>query len=305
MSLHVVVGAGPVGTATAKLLVERGDRVRMVTRRGTGPEHAAIERIAGDATDKAHLSALASGAVALYNCANPLYHRWLIDWPPLATALLAAAESSGAVLATVSNLYGYGLVNGPITAATPLGATHPKLRLRADMWRDALAAHQAGRLRATEVRGSDYIEANSLFTFALAAPLTAGKRAYVPADLDAPHSWTSIEDVARTLVLVATQERAWGQAWLVPTNPALTIREIATRFTTVRDLPPPKLSAVPYAVLWAAGLFSPMMRELRATNYQWDRPFLLDSTLTEKTFGLTPRPIDTALAAIPPTSPSA
>jgi len=181
MSLHVIVGAGPVGTATARLLAERGELVRVVTRRGTGPEHAAIERITADATDAARLSALAAEAIALYNCANPLYHRWLTDWPPLASALLAAAERSGSVLATVSNLYGYAPVDAPITPATPLAATHPKLRLRAEMWRDALAAHQAGRIRATEVRGSDYIEANSIFGFALAAPLSAGKRAYVPA----------------------------------------------------------------------------------------------------------------------------
>lgn len=303
MSLHVIVGAGPVGTATARLLAERGEQVRMVTRRGTGPEHASIERIAADATDAARLSALAAGAVALYNCANPLYHRWLTDWPPLASALLAAAERSGAVLATVSNLYGYGPVDGPITPATPLAATHPKLRLRAEMWRDALAAHQAGRIRATEVRGSDYIEANSIFSFALAAPLSARTRAYVPAALDVPHSWTSIADVAKTLVMVATREQAWGHAWLVPTNRALTVRELASRFTTLRGLPAPKLTTVSYAALWAAGLFSPMMRELRATNYQWTRPFVLDSTLTEQTFGLTPTPIDTALAAIPATDP--
>jgi nucleoside-diphosphate-sugar epimerase len=298
MSLHVIVGAGPVGTATARLLAKRGERVRVVTRRGTGLEHAAIERVAADATDAARLSALAAGAIALYNCANPLYHRWLTDWPPLASALLDAAERSGAVLATVSNLYGYGPVDAPITPATPLAATHPKLRLRAQMWRDALAAHKAGRIRATEVRGSDYIEANSIFSVALAAPLSAGKRAYVPAALDVPHSWTSIADVAHTLVTVATREQAWGQAWLVPTNPALTIRELATRFTTLRRLPAPKLTAVPYAALWAAGLFSPLMRELRATNYQWTRPFVLDSTLSEQTFGLTPTPIDTALTAV-------
>ena len=79
MSLHVIVGAGPVGTATARLLAERGEVVRVVTRRGTGPEHAVIERIAADATDATRLSALAAGAVALYNCASPLYHRWLTD----------------------------------------------------------------------------------------------------------------------------------------------------------------------------------------------------------------------------------
>src|SRR6185295_7177970 len=125
MSRHVIVGAGPGGTATARLRVERGEQVRVVTRRGTGLEHPAIERVAADATDSARLSTLAAGAAALYNCANPLYHRWLTDWPPLASALLAAAERSGAVLASVSNLYGYGPVDAPVNAATPLAATHP------------------------------------------------------------------------------------------------------------------------------------------------------------------------------------
>ncbi|MGE5289073.1 MAG: NAD-dependent epimerase/dehydratase family protein [Micromonosporaceae bacterium] len=299
MSLHVIVGAGPVGTATANLLAGRGEKVRLVTRRGSGPEHPAIEKVAADATDAQRLSALASGADALYNCANPLYHRWLTDWPPLASALLTAAERSGAVLVTASNLYGYGPVDEPITAATPLAATHPKLRVRADMWRDALAAHNAGRLRATEVRASDYIEANSIFTVVMAKPLLAGKRAYVPAHLDAPHSWTSIADVAKTLVTVSADERAWGQAWLVPTNSPMAVRDLATQFTKIAGAPAPKLTAVPYPVLWTAGLFSPLMRELRATSYQWDRPFVLDSTLTERTFGLTPAPVDTALMAVP------
>src|SRR5262245_66204399 len=107
MARHVIVGAGAVGTATATLLAERGEQVRVITRRGTGPEHPAIERVAADATDAARLSELAGGAAALYNCASPLYHRWHTDWPPLASALLTAAERSGAVLATTSHLYGY------------------------------------------------------------------------------------------------------------------------------------------------------------------------------------------------------
>lgn len=298
MPLHLIIGAGPVGTATAKLLVERGAEVRIITRRGSGPEHPAIERVAADATDAARLSALADGATAIYNCANPAYHRWLTDWPPLAAALLTAAERSGAVLATASNLYGYGPVTGPITETTPLAATHPKLELRAEMWREALAAHQAGRIRATEVRASDYIEANSLFSMAVAQPLLSGKRAVVPAPLDVPHSWTSISDVARTLVTVATDERGWGRAWLVPTNPPLTIRELAERFARVRGLPAPKLASVPYPVLWAMGLFSPLLRELRTTYYQFARPFVIDSALTERTFGLAPTDLETALRAV-------
>jgi nucleoside-diphosphate-sugar epimerase len=302
MSLHVIVGAGPVGTATATVLAERGERVRVLTRRGGGPQHPAIERMAADATDADRLAALASGAAALYNCANPPYHQWLTDWPPLATALLTAAERSGAVLAAASNLYGYGPVDAPITSSTPLAATHPKLKLRAQMWLDALAAHQAGRIRATEVRASDYIEANSLFSIVLAKPLLAGKRAYVPAALDVPHSWTSITDVATTLIAAATTGQAWGRAWLVPTEPPLTVREISTRFTTLAGTRAPKLTSLPYPVLWTSGLFSPTLRELRITNYQWTRPFVVDSTYTEQTLGLTPTPIDQALASIQPTT---
>jgi nucleoside-diphosphate-sugar epimerase len=295
MPTHVVVGAGAVGTATANLLAERGEQVRMVSRRGGGPEHPAIERVAADAADADRLTALTEGAAALYNCANPLYHRWLTDWPPLASALLAAAERSGAVLAIVNNLYGHGEVDGPITESTPLAATHPKLRLRADMWRDALARHQAGQIRATEVRGSDYLEANSVVTFALGKPLLAGKRAYVPAPLDVPHSWTAIADVARTLVTVAADERGWGRAWPVPTNPPLTVRQLATRLAEVAGAPQPKLTEIPYPVLWVAGLFSPLIRELRTTRYQFTRPFVLDSSTTTTAFGLTPTPLDDVL----------
>jgi nucleoside-diphosphate-sugar epimerase len=286
---HVIVGAGPVGTAVASLLVARGERVRVITRGGSGP--AGTDRVAADATNADRLSELTEGAVALYNCANPQYHRWLTDWPPLASALRTAAERSGAVLASVSNLYGYGEVSGPITATTPLAATHPKLRLRAEMWQAALASG----IRTTEVRGSDYIEANSIFSAALAAPLRAGRRAMVPTPLDVPHSWTSIADVAQTVVTAATDERAWGRAWLVPTGEPLTVRQLAERFAEVNGTPKARLTQLPYTVLWTAGLFSPMIRELRTTRYQFARPFVVDSSVTEQTFGLAPTSMDVAL----------
>ncbi|MFC7478795.1 NAD-dependent epimerase/dehydratase family protein [Luedemannella flava] len=125
MNLHVIVGAGAVGSTAAQLLAERGDRVRMVTRSGSGPSHPAIELVAADATDADRLAALAEGAVALYNCANPLYHRWLTDWPPLASSLLAAATRSGAALVTMGNLYGHGPVDEVMTAH-PVGRDAPE-----------------------------------------------------------------------------------------------------------------------------------------------------------------------------------
>jgi nucleoside-diphosphate-sugar epimerase len=295
MSEHVIVGAGAVGSAAAMLLAEQGEHVRIVTRRGSGPEHQAIERVAADATDADRLTELATGAVALYNCASPQYHQWFADWPPLARSFLAAAERSGAVLTSMSNVYGYGPGSGPITPQTPIAATHPKLRLRAEMWNDQLAAMQAGRIRTTEVRASDYVEANSVLSMVIGKALLAGKRAYAPSPLGIPHSWTSIHDCARALVTVAGDERAYGKVWLAPTNPALTLRQLATRFAEVNGAPKARLSVIPYPVMWTSGLLSPMIRELRTTRYQFTAPFLIDSSATTETFGLKPIALDDAL----------
>lgn len=296
--LHVIVGAGPVGRATASYLAECGEQVRVITRSGGGPEHPAVERVRADATDAERLTQLATGAVALYNCASPLYHRWKTDWPPLNKALLTAAERSGAVLTVASHLYMYGEVDAPMTESTPMATTHWKLRMRGDMWREALALHEAGRIRMTEVRASDYLEDNSVFSYMLTKPLLAGKRAYVFMPIDVPHSYTAIVDVARTLATVATDERAYGQFWHVPTNPPQTIRQLATRFTEVKGLPKAKVTELPYSVLWAAGLVNPMARELRTTRYQFTKPYILDSSRAEKTFDLAPTDLDTVLKSI-------
>jgi len=61
--------------------------------------------------------------------------------------------------------------------------------------------------------------------------------------------------------------------------------------------PVPKIRRIPASVFAAAGVFSPMLRAMREMNYQFQRPFTLDSALTEKTFGLAPTPLDESLAA--------
>jgi len=155
----------------------------------------------------------------------------------------------------------------------------------------------------TEIRSSDYLEANSILSLVLAKPIRGGRRAFVPCPLDVLHSWTAISDAARTLVTVAGDQRAWGKAWLVPTNPPLTVRALAIRFAAAVGAPTPKLSEVPYPVLWATGLFVPLVRELRTTRYQFTEPFVIDASLTERTFGLAPTDVDVILRQLPPDSP--
>jgi nucleoside-diphosphate-sugar epimerase len=300
MSKQVVVGAGPIGTATALLLIEKGEEVVIVTRSGSGPTHPAITRSAADASSSAKMVELASGAVAIYNCANPAYHRWPTDWPPIAAALLIAAERSGAVLATVSNLYGYGPVSGPMTEDLPLIATGPKGRARARMWRDALAAHNAGSVRATEVRGSDYVAPgpSSHLGDRVVPRLLAGKSVAVLKSADTPHTWTTVKDVARLLVEVASDQRGLGRAWHVPSNPPRTQREAVGDLCRVAGVDSVRVSEHPALLMRALGLVNPLIRELTEVSYQFENPFVLDSTAAQRTFGLTPTPWDDVLASV-------
>jgi len=298
MTKHVIVGAGPVGSATARLLADAGHEVHLVTRSGSGPDDPRIVRTALDATDAAALTRTATGADALYNCANPAYHRWPIDWPPLAASLLTTAETTGAVLVTVSNLYGYGPLDHPMTEADPLATTGTKGKVRAGMWHDALAAHDAGRVRATEARASDFVGNGANGHLDRVVPrVLAGKGARVLGDPDAPHSWTFVPDVARTLVALGADERAWGRPWHVPSNPPRSQREAITDLARAAGLAPVKVGAIPLWALRAAGVFSPMMRELQETHYQFDRPFVLDSSAVTATFGLEATPWDDVVAA--------
>jgi nucleoside-diphosphate-sugar epimerase len=297
MALHVIVGAGPVGSTTARLLADRGERVRLLTRRGGGPEHPGIERIAADATDGDALARHAEGAAALYSCGGPAYHRWSTDWPPLGAALMRAAEDTGAVLVTTGNLYGYGPVDHPMTEDLPMRPNSAKGQVRAKLWADALAAHEAGRIRTAEVRGSDYLGAGatSPFTAMVLPKLLAGRHSSVPADLDAPHSWTYTGDVARTLIAVAADEHAWGRSWHAPTPPPLSIRALAARAAELAEVPPARVARMPRFALRLAGLFNPAAREMLELQYQLRRPFVLDSSAATAAFGIDPTPTDEAL----------
>ncbi|SDP63758.1 Nucleoside-diphosphate-sugar epimerase [Klenkia soli] len=291
MGLHVVVGKGPVGAAVGAELVRAGHRVRVLSRSG-GTSTAEVEHRAVDATDTGALAAAAAGADALYNAVNPEYHRWATDWPPMAAAMLGAAERTGAVLVAMGNLYVHGRPTGPMTADTPLAATDTKGRVRAEVWTDMLAAHQAGRVRVTEARASDFVgptvpAAHSHLVRQLAG-LRDGKRAWVVGDPDVLHSWAYVPDVAATLAVLGTDERAWGRPWIVPSTPPRSQRQALTDLAAAMGARPARVAGMPWPVLSALGLVVPQMREIAAIRHQWDADFVVDGGETTAVLGIEP-----------------
>ena len=297
--MHVVVGAGSVGRAVAEQLTQADEPVAVITRSGTSVTGA--RSVAADAASLTALMAAVPDATVIYNCANPQYHQWARDWPPIADALLDYAEQTGAVLATCSNLYGYGPVDEPMTELTPLAATGTKGRIRADMWLEAKRRHDAGRIRATEVRGSDYVTASEqsrVGSGRVVPRLLAGKSVSLIGGLDLPHTWTAPQDVARTLVTCAQDSRAWGRPWHVPSNPPRTQRQVIDDLADSAGVRRVPVRQIPDAVLWTLGLVNPMMKEFRETAYQLQRPYILDDTLTRETFALEPTPWSEIMAEV-------
>lgn len=293
--LQVIVGAGPVGAALARRLVNEGTRVRVVTRSGGGVDDPRVDARAVDASDADALTEAAQGAQVLYNCANPgAYTEWESRWPPLATGILTAAERTGAVLVTASNLYGYGPVTAPMTRSTPLNPSDHKGELRARMWQEAQAAHEAGRVRVAEARSSDYIgpglPTGSGLLARYADATLAGDKAEVFADPDQPHTWTAIDDVAATLEALGRHESAWGSAWIVPSNPARSVRRVLESLHEVCELPEPQLKQMPRWILRTGSLLVPLLREVCGILYQFDAPFIADGSETTELLGVEPTP---------------
>lgn len=293
---HLIIGAGPVGRHVAELLAARGSEVVVATRSGTDTGIDGVQHLRLDASDVNALSSAAEGASVLYNCANPSdYTTWEKFWPPLADSLLTAAERSGAVYAITGNLYPYGPVDGPMVEGSPDAATDHKGILRSRMWADAKAVTDAGRLRAVEVRGSDYVgrgvgeggHVTRVMTRAL-----QGKGVRVLDDAQQVHSWTDVLDEARALIAAAADERAWGKVWHAPTNAPRTITEAINDSLASVGKPAVSVKRYPRLMTDSLARVSPLFRELGELSYQRRASYVLDSTRTEELLGLKPTPWD-------------
>ncbi len=296
----VVIGSGPLGSAVTRRLVADGEPVRMVTRSGRGAEHPLVERYAADVTDRQQVRAAIAGASTVIHCGNPAsYTSWDTTLRPLLMVPFEAAAEIGAVYAGSEALYAYGPSATPLTPQHPYDSPARKGQLRAALIRERLAAHEAGTARAVLVAGSDYIGPEVLVSHAgerFVPRILAGKSVRTIGDPALPHAFTYIEDMATALVTAARTETAWGRLWHAPTNEALSLRTIAGLLaaeagttTTVRG--------TSIRMVRAIGRVSPLMRELAELGYQWDRPYLVDSTPMREEFGLAPTPWDEIVPA--------
>ena len=115
---------------------------------------------------------------------------------------------------------------------------------------------------------------------------------------DRLHTWSYTNDVIAMAALAGTDSRAWGRVWHVPSTEPRTQRQAVDDIARAAGVKPVPVRTVPGAVLYGLGVVSPLMRELRETEYQFSEDFVMDSTAARQAFGIDPTPWDCVLKAV-------
>jgi nucleoside-diphosphate-sugar epimerase len=259
-----------------------------------------VEIKATDLYDPENVRNVTEGAQVVYQAAQPKYHEWPEKFPSLQASIIEGLTSS-TKLVVVDNFYMLGATSGtPMTEDMPHNARTRKGRTRSEMSRAALAAHQDGKVDVAIGRGSDFFGPWGLLMATTMGsrqlyPLLQGKTVQMIGRTDIPHTHTYLKDFGKALVVLGERAEANGQVWNVPNDqPQITQNEMIRMFAEEAGVDP-KIRRVNKGMIRLAGLFSPPARELVEMMYEFEQPFIVDSSKFEHTFGMKATPIREAI----------
>jgi nucleoside-diphosphate-sugar epimerase len=297
---HIVFGTGAIGRAAAEELVRKGKTVHMVNRSGKMPEvPTGVDVIASDLYDPANVREVTHGAKVVYQAAQPEYHQWPEKFPLLQKSIIDGLTGSNAKLVIVENVYMYGKMNDEVfSEEMPYLAHTRKGRVRAEISRAAFQAHREGRVRVTAARGGNFFGpwgTDSTMGERVFYPLLHGKPAQLIGRTNLPHTHTFIKDFGRALVILGERDEADGQAWHVPNDqPRMTQGELVRMFAEEAGVEL-KINTMGRLMMSIGGLFIPAAKESLEMMYEFEAPFIIDSSKFENTFGMRATPMREAI----------
>jgi nucleoside-diphosphate-sugar epimerase len=164
---------------------------------------------------------------------------------------------------------------------------------------ELFAAEDAGRARIAIGRASDFFGAGvtaSTLGERVFANAVASRRADFIGNPDLPHTYSYVPDIAAGLATLGTDERAAGGVWHLPGPETVTTRQLL-ELVTAEVGHPVGVRSVPKLAVRALGLFNPMIRALAEMAYEFEEPFVLDTSKYTAVFGTTGTPLREAVAA--------
>lgn len=257
-----------------------------------------IQRLRVDASNPAQLAGAFEGAEAVFHCIHGSRYRaadWAAELPHAEQVVMDAAVAVGAVVVFPESLYSYSEPGQVMTEAGPREAAGGKRGIRTQLL-NARSAHAADTV---SVVAGDFFGPRVLMAHAgerMVPLVLSGKTVQVVGSADQPHSFTYVPDLADAMIAAARNPKPWNRVLHAPTGPALTQRGLAAAYATAAGTGPAKVVAIPGWIVRSAGAFSTDMRELAEMLYQFERPFVMDSSESQELLGLQPTPLNEAAA---------
>ncbi len=293
-----ILGAGGgISNELVKRLAARGQEFRLVARNPGKAEGAALaaEVVMADASNREQTVRAIAGSSVVYLLVGLKYDRnvWADLWPRIMANTIEACKRAGAKLIFFDNVYMYGRVDGPMTEETPFNPASKKGEVRALIARMLIDAWRSGSIAAMIARSADFYgpRADLGIPNVMVFDLLARKRkAMWFANCRVPHSFTYTPDAGEALVRLGETESAWNQTWHVPTAPNPPTGEQYVAMAAKEFGGSPKCRSVWPLTMRLVGLMNPVVRELREMVYQYDSPYIFDSSKYAKAFGFAGTP---------------
>ncbi len=302
----IVIGGGSgIGAAVVRALAAKNIPARAISRhcRQEISQDGKTEFYPADVLHRDELIAACHGAQRIYYCANAPYHQWAELLPAMLENVIAAAARANAQLIIADNLYMYPPLAGSITEALPYAPITRKGAIRAQLSEKILAEHKKGSIRAVIGCAPDYYGPNAFNSLIVNTRTINALRNHkaLPwmVSADQPHAIIYVDDFAEGLLTLAQQEKALGEIWHIPSPQAITGRQFLTilqeEYTAQTGAQlrgdSVKIQVIAPWMLLAAGIFDPIVREIYEMRYEFDRPYLVDTTKFTQAFGaFTPTP---------------
>jgi nucleoside-diphosphate-sugar epimerase len=295
-----LLGAGgSVANHLTALLAEQRKPFRLVSRRAHSAPSAAqtglIENVQADLSDGDQAIGAVAGSSVVVLLVGLKYDRnvWAETWPRIMANTIEACKRAGARLVFFDNVYMYGRVQGAMTEETPFHPCSRKGEIRAQIATTLLNEIRTGSLTGLIARAADFYGpatptgiANVLVFDAFAK----GQPASWFVNDRVPHSFTYTPDAARGVLTLLESDTAWNQTWHLPTaaNPP-TGKELIPQAAEAMEVAP-KSRVLARPMMQVFGWFKPVVGELVEMLYQYDSPYLFDSSKFTRVFGFAGTP---------------
>lgn len=295
MSQAVLGAGGNSGRPLVEALLDEGVSVTAMGRSvDARPFGDRTDYQAVDIMDAEALTSATEGVGVLYVATAVPYNAdmWERDWPVVMENVIEAAKTNGSKLVFLDNVFMYGLVDGPMTEATPFNPMSRKGEVRAQIADSLQAAMESGEVTATIGRSADFYGPNTSIGFRFFAPAIKGEPATWLGKLGVPRTFSSLADNGRALAVLGNDARADNKVWHLPAAAARDGHYFVdlTERILGREVDVALLSGE--AMQAEARRTGEPVQEAFELMYQYDFPYVFDSGRFEKVFGLEPTPYE-------------